>query len=413
MDQASLTARDEWRAGWALVVASFAGFMFFSLLTPSMSVFMKPLVDEFGWSRTTVSAGVTMSAVVTAALSPFVGIFLDRYGSRRLALPGIVLTAMAMGAIGLANGSSAQWLALWACYALISITVKTTVWTAAVAGVFDKAQGMALGLTLAGATAAHTVVAPLCAWLIDQHGWRMAYVWLGLGPGAITFVLCWLFLFDAHDRAKAVAPAARPQFPGLTLEQAWRSSALWRIGVAIFVIMLLTIGLLIHQIEILSEAGVSRTNAAWLASLAGIMGVVGKLVTGALLDRFNGNIIGGVTLAAAALAFALLIGETASPGLIVFAMLVNGYAAGAKLQVASFLTIRHGGMRHFGKIYGMITALVSLGSGLGPLLAGIIYDRAGHYDTFLVLGAGGCVLAGVLVLSLPNYPDWKAVGAVA
>lgn len=416
MSQTGQTAVEEWKSGWRLVLSCFSGFLFFSLLTPSLSVFMRPLGEEFGWSRTLISAGATVSSVVTAVLSPFFGILLDRYGSRRLALPGIAITAFAIGSIGLANGSPVQWLALWGFYALISITVKTTVWTAAVAGVFDKAQGMALGITLAGATAAHTIVAPLATWLIDAYGWRMAYVLLGLGSGSVTLVLCWLFLFDAHDRARASLPqdkTARPVFPGLTLAEAWRDTALWRIGISIFVIMLLTIGLLIHQIEILTDAGVARQTAAWLASLAGLMGIAGKLVTGALLDRFRGNWIGGITLGAAAIAFALLIDGVRTPALIVFAMLVNGYTAGAKLQIASYLAVRHAGMRNFGKIYGLITSLVALGSGLGPLVAGRIYDVTGSYSYFLAAGAIGCLIAGLLVITLPPYPVWEKAAPAA
>ena len=61
----------------------------------------------------------------------------------------------------------------------------------------------------------------------------------------------------------------------------------------------------------------------------------------------------------------LLIDGIRSPTLIVFAMLVNGYTAGAKLQIVSYLTVRYAGMRNFGKIYGAITSLVSIGSGAG------------------------------------------------
>jgi len=399
------------------VLCSFAGFLFFSTLTSSMSVFIGPLSEEFGWSRTLLSAGVAMSSVVTAVLSPFFGILLDRYGARRLALPGLVVTAFAISSISLANGSPTQWLFLWGFYALISISVKTTIWTAAVAGVFQKAQGMALGITLAGATAAHTVIPPLSNWLISEFGWRMAYVWLGFGLGSITLVLCYFFLYDAHDRERASIPdggqgkRARPNFPGLTLAEAWRDLALWRIGISIFLIMVLTIGLLVHQIEILTGAGISRTNAAWLASLAGAMGIVGKLVTGVLLDRYRGSWIGGVTLSLAAVAFAFLIDGIHTPALIILAMLVNGYTAGAKLQIASYLTVRYSGMRNFGKIYGVITSLVAFGSGIGPLIAGAVYDLVGSYAPFLAAGAVARCFAGALLFTLPHYPDWEKRGS--
>ena len=95
-------------------------------------------------------------------------------------------------------------------------------------------------------------------------------------------------------------------------------------------------------------------------------------------------------------------------GLIVAAMLVNGYTAGAKLHIASYLTVRYAGMRNFGKIYGMISSLVAIGSGVGPILAGGIYDMSGGYGPFLMGGAVALAFSSLLLLLLPRYPDWTA-----
>jgi MFS family permease len=131
------------------------------------------------------------------------------------------------------------------------------------------------------------------------------------------------------------------------------------------------------------------------------------MVTGVLLDRFRGNLVGGITLGAAAIAFAGLAEGTSNPALILVAMLVNGYTAGAKLQIASYLTVQHAGMRNFGKIYGVMTSVVAVGSGAGPVVAGAIYDATGGYGPFLMLGAVASLLAGLLVVSLPAYPGWE------
>lgn len=406
------TAAEEWKSGWPVVLASFFGFSFFSIMTGSLSIFMDPLAREFGWSKTLISGGLSLSTIVTAILSPFFGILIDRFGSRRVALPGLVTTIFAIAAFSLANGSVAQWLGLWVVYAFISIAVKTTVWTAAVAGVFDAGRGLALGITLAGTAVTQTVLPPLAQWLIGEVGWRMAYVWLAFGWGGLTFVLCWIFLNDPRDR-KAAPPAERadvagasPEFPGLTIAEARRDTALWRIAISTFILMTLTAGLMVHQISILAEAGVARANAAWLASLAGVASIIGKLITGMLLDRFRANWVGGLTLGCTALAFGLLIDGVHSPALIVLAMLVNGYSAGSKLQICSYLTARYGGMRHFGTIFGVMTSLIVLGTGAGPMIAGLTYDFVGGYSPFLLGGTIGCVFSGFLFLTLPAYPEW-------
>ncbi len=409
----NLAAAEEWARGWRLLLACLLGFSFFSIASATVGVFMDPLGEEFGWSRTLLSAGVSIAAITTALLSPFFGILIDRYGPRRVALPGLVATILALCAFSLANGSAAQWLMLWTFYAVISISVKTTVWTAAVVGAFTKVRGLALGIMLSGTAAAQAIVPPLATWLISEFGWRMAYVWLSCVWGGPTLLVAWLFLRDVQSEPKRTSalPAGEEgrtsQVYGLTLAEARSNSALWRINLSTFFMMLLTMGLLIHQIPILTDAGISRENAAWLAGLAGLAGIVGKLATGVLLDRFRANLVGGITIMSTAFAFLLLIDGVRAPVLIVIAMLVNGYSAGSKLQIASYLTARYAGTRNFGAIYGFITSLVALGTGLGPMIAGLIYDSTGGYVPFLLAGTAGSVLCGLLLFSLPGYPTWR------
>lgn len=413
------TAAQEWRESWTVVVAAFVGFSFLTIMSGSLTMFMQPLADEFGWSRTLISSGFTVSNVFTAILSPIFGAVIDRYGARKVALPGIILTVISICSFALADGSATQWYALWAIYAIISIGVKTTVWTAAVASLFRAGQGLALGITLCGMAASQTFLPPIANWLIDDFGWRMAYVWLGLGWGGLTFILVLFFFYDAYDRSRArgeVAPARQgnartrtDHLPGLTMREAWRDRALWHITFSTLIIMTVTLGLTIHQVPILNGIGLSRTHAALLASLAGIASLLGKIVTGALLDRYRPNWVGGVTLATTAFAFVLLIDGVHSLPLIIFAMVVNGYTQGTKLQICTYLTARYAGMRNFGSIFGFMNSVMAVGSGTGPVFAALSYDSGGSYTVFLVAGAIGCVVSGILLLTLPGFPDWDAV----
>jgi MFS family permease len=97
------------------------------------------------------------------------------------------------------------------------------------------------------------------------------------------------------------------------------------------------------------------------------------------------------------------IGSTAA---VIVAVVINGYAAGTKMQICAFLTVGFAGMRNFGSIYGAMSALVALASGLGPFVAGRIYDTMGGYGPFLWAGVVGCTLGGVLLVLLPAYPRW-------
>ncbi|GLK46838.1 MULTISPECIES: MFS transporter [Novosphingobium] len=404
-------ALQEWKRGWPVVVAAMAGFSFFSVLISATGLFIEPLERAFGWDRATLSMGPAIATAVTALLSPFYGALIDRFGSRRLGLPGVVVTMAGTCMFAFASGSKLQWVVMWIAFGLILTSIKSTIWTTAVAGTFDKGRGLALGLAVTGPAIAQTLVPPLGNFLIESFGWRAAYVWFGLGWGGVTLLVCWLFLRDAHDRRPKADGAVRAVLPGLHKREALRSRALLQVAVSSFVVMAMTIGLGIHLFPILTEAGVARSEAAWLLSLGGIAGIVGKLVTGALLDRFRPNWTGSLTMGVTAVTFVVLIRFLDSMPALIAALVINGYAAGSKTQITAFLTAGYAGMRNFGMIYGVMSALVALASGLGPWIAGKVYDTSGGYEPFLWAGAVGCVLGGGLLLALPPMPKWDQAEA--
>jgi len=404
------SAAAEWKRGWTLVLSASVGFSFFSIMTTSMGVFMGPLGEEFGWSRTLLSAGLPIAGVINLVLAPFAGMLVDRYGARWMALPGLAAMIAATCSFALIDGSEAQWIGIWVFYAFSGAIGSMTVWSAAVSGAFEQARGLALGLTLAGTAVAQAVTPPLSSYLIEAFGWRMAYVILGVGWGGVALFLCVLFFFDRHDRQRRspeTTPEPAAELPGLTIAQAWRDRGLWQIGLSTFVLMVLTIGFLIHQVPILTASGVTAGVAAWLAGLGGVAGIIGKLVTGVLIDRYRANWVGGITLGATTLVFAFLLDGIRTPALIVVAILINGYSAGTKLQICTYLTTRYAGLRNFGTVFGFMTILITGGSALGPLLAGMAFDMTGGYTPFLIAGMIGCLVCGLLILTLPPYPDWR------
>ncbi|WP_340588993.1 MFS transporter [Erythrobacter alti] len=412
MPAAALSAKQEWKRYGLLVMAAGIGFSFASLMTPAVGLFMGPLQDEFGWSRTLLSSGSLIGAAISLLLSPLFGALIDRFGSRRLALGGLFGTSLAIASFSLMRGAEYEWLLIWFAYGLVSMTIHATTWTTAVASVFKSSRGLALGVTLAGSALASAIVAPLTNWLIEDFGWRAAYVALGTGWGAIAIVLCLFFLFDARDEQRLLLKvnkekaAEAPNLPGLTISQAWRDSSLWRVAIATLLTLSITIGITVHQVPIIVDAGFSRTNAAWLASMAGIAGIIGKLVTGTLIDRYHVRWVGGLTLASTAFAYPLLLESFSTTTLVIVAMLVNGYAAGTKLQLCGYLTSRYGGMRNYGAIFGFMSSMIALAAGIGPLLAGITFDLAGNYSVFLICGTAISLISGALVFSLGKYPEW-------
>jgi len=399
------SAADEWRRHWPLVVASTAGFSLHSLSSYAIGLFMEPLGDEFGWSRAQISVVSVIPSIIMVLLSPTTGALIDRWGSRRLGIPSLVLSGLSLAAVGLANGSLAQWYLIWTIYGLVTLGIKATVWTTAVAGAFSTGRGLALGVVLCGTAIAQILVPPLTQWLIDAFGWRHAYMWLGLGWSAPCTILAVLFLFDARDRARLTARAdvagpREPALPGLTLGQAVRNVPLIRVGASTLITLFIGTAILIHQVPILTSTGLSRADAAWLASLAGVAGIAGKVFTGWMTDRWDAATVGAVSLLAPAAAYLMLLDPMPATWWYVIAMMIIGYTAGTKLQICAYLTGQHGGMRNFGKIFGVMTSLIALGGGMGSVAAGAIFDHFGNYDPLLLFGIAGSIVCSALLFRL-------------
>lgn len=405
---------DEWRKHWTMVLASMIGLSFATMAIYALGLFMDPLVREFGWTRVQVTSGFSAAPILMIPLAPLVGAMIDRWGSRRLAIPGIVLSSCAFACFSLANGSVRQWVLLWVVYAVLNASVNTTVWTTAVSGVFLKSRGMALAATLSGAALGQTIAPLVAQRLIDHYGWRSAFRWMGLSWGAVVLALILPFFFDAHDHRRRAgaqslrtAAAAKLIAGGLTLREALRTRALVRIGLALFIATTLGVGLTVHKVPILTAAGLSRSSAATIAASAGLAGISGKLLTGWLLDRWQSGWIPGISVSLPALACLSLLEPIRTTPSIVLAMLILGYSSGAYLQVCTYLTSRHGGLRHFGKVFGVMAALMSLGSGLGPQLVGAVVDHFGNYTPVLIIGIPTAMIAGWLVGDLGPYPRWE------
>lgn len=401
--QTPRTASEEWKACWPLVLTTCVGFSFHSIAIYSSGLFIEPIQAEMGWSRGQISAGLAIAAMATVPLSPLFGALIDKWGSRRIALPGLLLTACALASFGTTSNSMTHWIALWCAYALVGLSVKSTVWTYAISSNFSAGRGLALAVMLSGTALAQSLVPPIAQWLIATVGWRAAWAWMGFGWCVPAFVMAWFFLKDApkQDRVQTTAQvantAAGSALPS-TIGQALRNPPLLKLGAATAIMMILGLGVIIHQVPILTDLGISRETAAWVASLAGVAGISGKLITGALMDRMDGAKVGAVTIALASVGFAALL----MPPTLFTVMLgctIIGYAVGTKLQISAYLTSQMTDMSSFGKIFGLMNSVVAFSAGFGPLLSSLIFDWFGTYRPLIWVSIPGSLISAYLIYS--------------
>ncbi|MEO6093592.1 MAG: MFS transporter [Novosphingobium sp.] len=400
-------ASEEWQRHWPMVCAAMVGMSFYTVVTYSFGTFIQPLEKAFHWSRAEISVGLTIFAVIATIGGPFVGALLDRVGTRKLAIFGTIASGAAFAGFSLANGALTQWYILWVVFGLAALFIKSTIWSAGVSSVFSTSRGLALAAVLSGSAVGQTLAPIFADRLIGAYGWQAAYRWLGCGWAGFALVLLILFFRDARalgQRAVAVPGAATVLLPGLTFAEGMRDSRIIRILVANVLMSMVGSGVSVHLVPLISETGLARSSAVEVAASAGIAGLVGKFLTGWLLDRYQSGFIPFFSFGIAALGHFLLLNLFHTVTALTAGAMILGYSAGAGLQCSTYLVSRYGGLKAFGALFGTISSAMMLGTALGPVIAGKVHDVTGSYDALLMTAMPVMLLSALLFIRLGRYP---------
>src|SRR5215831_8817078 len=197
--------------GWYIVIAAALG-LFVSygpLVVYSFGVFLKPIDGELGWGRSRVSLALSLSLAAMALGSPVAGRLLDRFGPRKVILPGALIFGLALMSFPFVRPP----VLFYAPFILSGLAGSTTgmvAYLSVVSRWFDRRRGLALGLAMIGIGAGSFVLPPISQILIDAAGWRQAYAMLGLASIIVTLPVAGLFLKPSPD-AMGLAPDGAPE----------------------------------------------------------------------------------------------------------------------------------------------------------------------------------------------------------
>jgi predicted MFS family arabinose efflux permease len=373
------------------------------VLAFTFGVFLKPIMADMGWQRGTASFALSVGGVVSALMVPVIGWMMDRWSIRRVALPGLVLYALAMGLLGLTPHSLLIFIILFAL-ADGSSAIQTPIgYAKAIAAWFDRRRGLALGIAMSGVGLGGFVMPQLAEKLIEWGGWRSAYPLLGLLTLIIAFPAVALWIREPHPgegehRGSAVA---RADLPGLTVRQAAATSRFWILLAIFFLVAIALNGTVAHVVPLLTDAGLTPARAAATLGIFGLATMTGRLLAGCLIDRFFAAHVATVLFLAPIAGFALL--ASAAGALPAVGVTLVGLGLGTEIDLIAFLTSRYLGQRAFGQIYGYCFMLFGLGSSVGRYIGGAVYDLAGSYNPALIGAAVALVIAVALVYRLGPY----------
>lgn len=399
--------REEFRARWRVLAACTVGVATgLPLYSYVQSIFIKQFQAEFGWSRGQIALG--MNALLVGALTvPLFGVALDRFGTRRVAFAGIA--CLAIGYCLLANVQANIW-TLYTALAFTIILAPATGplgYTRAIAGAFESSRGIALAIVLAGISVSAMIMPPVITHLVDSHGWRAGYYALAAIAVCVglPIVMAWLREpeFGAGGDAKRKLTRAAG-LPGLSAGAAVRTRAFWVLTVAIALVTVPAIGLATQLQPLLTDKGFSNADAALLVSAFAAAVLAGRLLVGALLDRYWAPGVACASLLLSSLGALALIGNSPQWPMALAGVALLGFAQGAELDLLPFMVARYFGMRAYGRVYGLITMGFALATAGGSILFGTAYDRDGSYDSALRIASMCLVASALTFLAMGSYP---------
>ncbi|MDA0827249.1 MAG: MFS transporter, partial [Proteobacteria bacterium] len=351
-----------------LLIAACVGVICSSIVLPfyTMGLFVVPVTQEFGWSRSEFQLSLLFSTGMGVLTSPLIGLLIHRHGARMVALFGLAGLSLAFLLPAFATGQLWQFYAAYAAMALLGAGTIPVTWTTAVTTNFHRQRGLALGLVLSGTGLCAVLVPPAIAWVLTHYGWRVGYMTLALLPLVVAWPLVF-FYFKPGQTTQADDVAAPKEDWGLTLTEAVSGYRFWVLLASIFLVYIAQSGLVPNMIPALTDTGISSVDAAQTISLFGTAVIVGRLVIGFCVDRFWAPGVAAIAISMPIVGCLLLWSDLTLVNAQIAAILL-GFAAGAELDLMAFLAATYFGPRHYAKIYGFLYAGLASASGIAPAL---------------------------------------------
>jgi MFS family permease len=371
----------------------------------SLTVFLQPMSDAMGWSRTGISTAALINWLCMGLGAFLWGALSDRFGTRIVVLVGGAL--LGLGLVTASRAASlAQFQALFGVIVGLAAGSFYTPMTATTTRWFTRHRSLAVALVSAGLSVGSAIMGPIARWLISIDGWRFAMlvigdvVWLVIIPAA-------LLVREPPASTTAAGPAETAGADGreLTVAQALRTPQFAALALTYFACCAAHSGPIFHMVTNAIDHGVAALAAATVLSAASLASLSGKIICGLVADRVGAKrtLLAGLALQAAAVSLYLFTRELAG---FYGVALVFGFAYGGVMPLYAILVREYFGARIMGTVFGAAAFASTLGMALGPLAGGWLYDAFGSYF-WLFLGSFGIGL-GAVAIALTFRPPREA-----
>ncbi|MGG7518354.1 MFS transporter [Allorhizobium undicola] len=370
-----------------------------TILLFAFGAFVEPLSRTFGWSKPSILFAATIVSLMIMVISPVQGYLIDRFGARPTVLFSSVAFALGLAGMYFLSGNITAFYVMYALLPLLAIGLWPVSYLRVVSTWYDRRLGLAIGIANGGIGLGAALLPPLITFIILNGSVQWAYVSLGVIVALIVLPFNAFLLHEAPKareagQATAAASRASGDFKALVMTREFMVLAF-----AFFLLGFVNTGLVTNQISLLIDGGLTPQHAALVQATFGIAVLLGRFLTGVLLDYVSAKrLMSAVCVGGAA---ACLIYATGPAGALVFvSAILIGMVYGAEFDVLSYIIKRNFGLAVFGRAYGLIFAVFQLGAALGATLLPLSRANFQSYAPGLMIYAAALVASGLLFLVL-------------
>ena len=401
--------------GWWIVLASFiTAFYVAGTIFYGFTAFIEPLANEFGWSYTRISLAASLRGLEMGLLAPFVGILVDRFGSRKLLLSGSLVLGFGIILLGFTQ-SLAMFYGAFILIAFGAGGCTSVVTMTAVANWFDKNVGKAMGVTVSGFGASGLII-PLIVWMIAVFGWRMTLIILGIGMLIIGVPAAFVMRNKPDNAADVSIMEKAYKRNDLSQRQSddkrfkyteiLKKKSFLFVNLAEVIRLMALMAVVTHIMPYLSTMDISRRSSGLIAAGIPLLSIAGRFGFGWLGDIFEKKYVMAISFSLMALGMLALCYIKLTGMIYIFLFFFsNGFGGIATLRGA--LLREYYGKKNFGKYLGIMMGFGACGGIIGPTTAGWVFDLTGsYYFVWLVLSAL-VGLAIILILRIESMDELK------
>lgn len=395
----------------------------------TIAVFIYPLSQELGWSRTLISGAAAAGGLIATFTSPIIGALIDRYGARAVLTTSILILTISTLALSQSAatinilGASIP-LLFYIAYATGRVIFSSPIQIGAsvvISRWFIRMRGRTNGILNMSHSAGMVLFPLIASIIIAQSGWRSA--WLILGTLVFVIALLPVSLLiaqrpedlglqpdgDQHPPADTPQPTATQHSPTTvshhepdwTLKQAIHTPALWLIAIGTGLLFTMQAGTNTHSAAFFQDQGIGTVAAGIGISFNAIFLGIGSYAWGIIVEKIPPRIVlAAIALVMAAASFLFTLTNTQAEALAYSALF--GFGLGGMLTIPPVAYADYFGRRSLGTIRGITEPFTTFGQAIGVIIPGIVFDyiSSGSYTSvFIAFGALGLLTALIMLFA--------------